>query len=153
MAMIHESLYRTTNFSSINFSNYIQNISSNLLASFRINEALISFSTDLSSVDLILDQAIPCGLMVNELITNTIKYAFPENRKGEIKIKLQEIENIIYLTVEDNGIGLPEDFNIENLESLGLQLVVSLTEQLNGNIEIIKSNGTKFLITFEKAKQ
>ena len=153
MAMIHESLYRTTNFSSINFSNYIQNISSNLLASFRINEALISFSTDLSSVDLILDQAIPCGLMVNELITNTIKYAFPENRKGEIKIKLQEIENIIYLTVQDNGIGLPEDFNIENLESLGLQLVVSLTEQLNGNIEIIKSNGTKFLITFEKAKQ
>jgi two-component sensor histidine kinase len=153
MAMIHESLYRTTNFSSINFSNYIQNISSNLLASFRSNEELISFSTDLSSVDLILDQAIPCGLMVNELITNTIKYAFPDNRKGEIKIKLEEIENVIHLIVEDNGIGLPEDFNIENLESLGLQLVVSLTEQLNGNIEIFKSNGTKFLITFEKAKQ
>jgi two-component sensor histidine kinase len=146
-------LYKTTNFSSINFSNYIQNISSNLLASFRINEDLISFSTDLSSVDLILDQAIPCGLMVNELITNTIKYAFPNDRKGEIKIKLEEIENVIHLIVEDNGIGLPEDFNIENLESLGLQLVVSLTEQLNGNIEIFKSNGTKFLITFEKAKQ
>ena len=124
-----------------------------MLASFRINEELISFSTDLSSVDLILDQAIPCGLMVNELITNTIKYAFPNDRKGEIKIKLEEIENVIHLIVEDNGIGLPEDFNIENLESLGLQLVVSLTEQLNGNIEIFKSNGTKFLITFEKAKQ
>ena len=91
--------------------------------------------------------------MVNELITNTIKYAFPNDRKGEIKIKLEEIENVIHLIVEDNGIGLPEDFNIEKLESLGLQLVVSLTEQLNGNIEIFKSNGTKFLITFEKAKQ
>ncbi|MBI1836948.1 MAG: PAS domain S-box protein [Flavobacteriia bacterium] len=153
MAMIHESLYRTTNFSSINFSNYIYNISSNLLATYRINEENINFKSNLNSVDLILDQAIPCGLMVNELITNAIKYAFPNNLKGEIKISLEEKENTVYLRVEDDGIGLPKDFDIENLESLGLQLVVSLTEQLNGNIEILKEKGTKFLITFEKAKQ
>lgn len=153
MAMIHESLYRTNDFSSINFTEYIYNISSNLMGSYRINEDQIKFSTELSEVDLPLDQAIPCGLIINELMTNAIKYAFPGDRSGQIKIYLNQKENTVYLSVEDDGIGLPEKFDIENLESLGLQLVVSLTEQLNGNLEIEKMNKTKFLITFEKTKQ
>ena len=152
MAMIHESLYKTTNFSSINFTEYIYNISSNLLATYRINEEHVSFKTELDQVELTLDQAIPSGLLVNELITNAIKYAFPDNKiNGVISVRLKEEDNLVSIYVEDNGIGLPDNFDIENLESLGLQLVVSLTEQLNGTLTILEGTGTKFLITFVKA--
>ena len=92
---------------------------------------------------------IPCGLILNELITNAIKYAFPDERAGKIQIEFNEISEDIYvLTVADDGIGLPDDFNIDQTESLGMQLVTSLVKQLNGNLEISGDNGTAFTILF-----
>lgn len=152
MAIIHENLYQTTNFSSINFSDYLTNLTSNLIASYQVNTGKVTLKEDLSKVDLVLDQAIPCGLLVNELITNSLKYAFPDGRSGEITINLTEQKNRINLSIGDDGIGLPADFDILNSDTLGLQLVSTLVEQLDGEIEVDNTKGIKYLITFEKAK-
>jgi PAS domain S-box-containing protein len=152
MAIIHENLYQTTNFSSINFSDYLKNLTSNLIASYQVNTGKVTLREDLSKVDLVLDQAIPCGLLVNELITNSLKYAFPDGRSGEIAIILKEVKNNIHLSISDNGVGLPPEFDILNSDTLGLQLVSTLVEQLDGEIEVDNSEGIKYLITFEKAK-
>lgn len=152
MAIIHENLYRTTNFSSIDFSSYLQNLSANLISSYHVRSGIVHLRTDMDKVELVLDQAIPCGLLVNELITNTIKYAFPTQKEGEIFIGLKDVEGTIILNIEDNGIGLPKDYDILKSDTLGLQLVSTLVEQLDGEINVTSDEGTKYLITFEKAK-
>jgi PAS domain S-box-containing protein len=152
MAIIHENLYRTTNFSSIDFSSYLLNLTTNLISSYHVQSGIIRLQTEMDPIDLVLDQAIPCGLLVNELITNTIKYAFPDKKDGEILIGLKEENNRILLKIEDNGIGLPEGFDISKSDTLGLQLVATLVEQLDGEITVNNFHGTKYLITFEKAK-
>ena len=152
MAMIHENLYRTTNFASINFSGYILNLATNLVSTYRLSEEFVELKYEMEQVDLVLDQAIPCGLLVNELITNAIKYAFPNNRKGIITIELKEKGDNIELLISDNGIGLPDNFIIEESDTLGLQLVLTLVEQLDGQIQLMNSPGTEFLIIFEKTK-
>ncbi|MEN9440125.1 MAG: hypothetical protein RLZ33_201 [Bacteroidota bacterium] len=152
MAIIHENLYRTTNFSSINFSSYLQNLCINLISSYHVYSGVVEFKDEMEHVDLVLDQAIPCGLLVNELITNSIKYAFPTKQAGEITVGLEEKEEKIYLRIEDNGIGLPKDFDMMKTDTLGLQLVSTLVEQLDGEITVRNHQGTKYLITFGKVK-
>jgi PAS domain S-box-containing protein len=153
MATIHENLYLTTNFSSIDFASYLQNLTTKLISSYHITPITINLRTELTSINLLLDQAIPCGLLVNELITNAIKYAFINRSEGEIFIGLKENQGIIELKIEDNGVGLPSNFEIFKSNSLGLQLVSTLVEQLDGEIKILNEKGTKYLITFEKDKQ
>lgn len=152
MAIIHENLYQTTNFSSIDFSSYLENLCSNLIASYHLYSGTVQLHTELQKVELVLDQAIPCGLLVNELITNSLKYAFPEGRSGEIAVQLFEKAGRIHLKIGDNGVGMPEDYDILNSDTLGLQLVSTLVEQLEGEIQVDNSEGIKYLITFEKAK-
>lgn len=152
MAIIHENLYRTTNFSSIDFSSYLQNLCINLISSYHVYSGVVEFKDEMEKVDLVLDQAIPCGLLVNELITNSIKYAFPTKQAGEITVGLVEKEDVIYLRIEDNGIGLPKDFDMMKTDTLGLQLVSTLVEQLDGEITVGNHQGTKYLITFGKVK-
>ncbi len=152
MAIIHENLYQTTNFSSINFSDYLMNLTGNLISSYRIHSGYIELRTDMDKVELILDQAIPCGLLVNELITNALKYAFPNDASGEIFVGLKEKNGRILLEIRDNGVGLPKEFDILSSDTLGLQLVTTLVEQLDGEIKFDSSKGIKYLITFEKAK-
>ena len=101
-------------------------------------------------VKLALDQAIPCGLILNELISNSLKYAYPDDGVGKIKIQVTEKKNMMQFVVEDFGIGLPKDFDVENSDSLGLSLVYTLVEQLDGQLILKTDGGTKFLITFEK---
>jgi len=151
MAVIHENLYRTEDFSSINFSNYLQNLLGNLVASYRINEEVV-LVTELEDVDLILDQAIPCGLLVNELITNALKYAWKQGEKGTITIHLSQKKNIIHLYIFDDGVGLPFNFKDNKPETLGLQLVETLLEQLDGELDVENENGTKYFIKFENSK-
>lgn len=150
MAIIHEDLYRTTNFSSIDFAGYILNLATNLVSLYRLSEEKVELQYDLESIDLVLDQAVPCGLLVNELIANAIKYAFPNNSKGIIYIGLKKVEGIVHLTIKDNGVGLPKDFKIETSDTLGLQLVLTLVEQLDGEMVLTSKEGTEFLIKFEK---
>ncbi len=152
MAIIHENLYHTANFSSINFSNYLTNLSMNLVTSYQINKNPIALKTDFDPVELVLDQAIPCGLIINELITNALKYAYLEGEEGEIFVSLKQNGSEVTIYVKDDGVGLPPDFKYEESDSLGLQLVATLIDQLDGKLIVDSSKGTEFNITFEKQK-
>lgn len=152
MAIIHENLYRTTNFSSIDFAGYIKNLVINLSALYQREDYKIDIVYDLQQVEISLDQAVPSGLIMNELITNSLKYAFIERqvKKNQLTISMKEKEGIIYLRVKDNGIGLPANFEIGKTDTLGLQLVATLIEQLDASLEYKINDGTDFLISFEK---
>jgi len=149
MSYIHESLYQTNNFSSINFKDYIENLINNLIYSYQVGGNIIVVK-EIESIDLSLDQAIPCGLILNEIITNALKYAYLPGEKGKINIIIKENNTNIELTVQDFGIGLPKNFNIETSESLGLSLVHTLVDQIDGELIVKSDGGTKFLIIFEK---
>ena len=151
MAIIHENLYRTENFSSITFSEYIDNLTSNLISSYRINTEVV-LKKELEDVQIVLDQAIPCGLILNEIITNSLKYAWDVTEKGTIFISLKEINEVVFIEISDDGIGLPFDFKNPTTDTLGLQLVSTLIDQLDGEINVDTQNGTKYLINFDKIK-
>lgn len=152
MSFIHENLYQTDKFSSLDFSEYIFNLSNNLVHSYQIFDNLVEIKYDMDQVNLSLDQAIPCGLIVNELVSNALKYAFPDRIKGELLIQLKKRKNKIELVIGDNGIGLPKDLDIENTDTLGLQLVLTLIDQLDAVVDVKREDGTKYLITFELLK-
>ncbi|HXU28503.1 MAG TPA: PAS domain S-box protein [Bacteroidia bacterium] len=149
MAFIHESLYQTKDFSQINFSEYITNLVKNLFYSYDANQQKIKANFDVDTIFLNLDTSIPCGLIVNELVSNAFKYAFADGSQGFISVKLKDIgNNKIKMLVADNGKGMPANIDFKNTESLGLQLVNILTEQINGTITLDKTNGTSFEIIF-----
>lgn len=151
MAYLHESLYQNKNFSFINFSDYLINLSKNLVHSYYLSDSLVDLKLEVDDVQLNLDQAIPCGLMVNELLTNAIKYAFPEKRSdARITIRVSEKNGKVEITVGDNGVGLPKGFDVNKTNSLGLQLVSTLTEQLDGKLSVNNDKGAKIVITFKK---
>jgi PAS domain S-box-containing protein len=154
MALIHEELYKGGGFETLNFSSYIEELTKSLLQSYSIGNIDISLNIDLvENAFFDMDNAIPLGIIVNELVSNSFKHAFPGRDKGEIQIKLQREEgedcsSTFVLSVSDNGVGIPENLDIEDLESLGLQLVTSLVDQLDGELELKRNNGTEFTIRF-----
>ena len=148
MALVHEQLYLSQNLAQVDSASYIKHLASNLFSSYNINTDAIKFKINIDKILLFVNTAITCGLIINELISNALKYAFPEGRSGEIKINFQSSRGEIIITVSDNGIGLPENVNLQKTESLGLQIVLALTKQLQGKIEIGRSKGTEFRITF-----
>ncbi len=150
MSFIHESLYKSKDFREVNFAEYITNLSNNVFHTFITDNRNVKLQLELDTINLNLDQAIPCGLIINELITNAMKYAFVNEEKGILDVKLREKNGKINIYIEDNGIGLPKNFNVEEAESLGLQLVYTLIEQLEGTISLKEDRGTKYLITFVK---
>ncbi|AKB81566.1 sensory transduction histidine kinase [Methanosarcina barkeri 3] len=162
MALIHEELYRGKELDKLNFSPYIEELASTLFHTYRLGNTSISLSMDLED-DLFfdIDTAVPLGIIVNELVSNSLKHAFSDRERGEIRIKLHrekttgfEIENreststSFILTISDNGVGIPENLNIEDLDSLGMQLVTSLVDQLDGELELKRDGGTEFTIRF-----
>jgi PAS domain S-box-containing protein len=151
MAFIHESLYQNKDFAQIKFSEYVVNLSNSLLQSYKLNNKLIDLKLEIDEIFINLDESIPCGLIINELVSNALKYAFSEKEKGEIEIKVKNKGKSLYLSVADNGKGLPDNFKIEETPSLGLQLVSSLCEQLNATLKITtkQNKGTCFEIEFE----
>ena len=150
MAFIHESLYQTKNFSGLDLADYIEGLARNLLMSHSLH-GRVALVTDLRPVDLGLDQAIPCGLILNELISNALKHAFPESGGGTIQLSLSLEGNEVRLRVGDDGVGMPEGFDIEADANLGLQLVSTLVDQLDGSLEPTPGPGAGYLITFERA--
>jgi len=151
MSFIHESLYRTKDFNSIDFSEYIERLANNMVYSYQYSKNRIALKLEIEEVFLSLDISIPCGLIINELLSNALKYAFLENQKGEIYISVKELnDSKIQIKVEDNGVGFPEDLDINKVESLGMLLVNTLVEQIDGDIEIRSKEGTKYLITFDR---
>ena len=153
MAMIHENLYQTENIARINFDEYIQKLVSELFNSYKTDVSLITHEMDLCEVSLDIDTAIPCGLILNELVTNSIKHAFPISKNeenGVINVKLsKETENMVEIVVSDNGVGFPENIDFQNSPSLGLKLVNNLVIQINGEMELKNNNGAEFRIKFK----
>ncbi|MEE8624961.1 MAG: histidine kinase dimerization/phosphoacceptor domain -containing protein, partial [Acidiferrobacterales bacterium] len=149
MALIHEKLYESEGLTGIDFAEYIRNLTAYLFRLYEVNAKAISLKIDAEKVFLDVSTAISCGLILTELLSNALKYAFPAGREGEIFIDLRSHSNErIKLSVSDNGIGLPKDLDFRNTDSLGLQLVCALTDQLRGTIELERSAGTAFVITF-----
>lgn len=151
MAKVHERLYQSNDLSSIKFAEYGMSLLNDLFSSHRASPG-IRLRVDIEDVSFNMETAIPCGLIINELVSNSLKYAFP-NGAGEIYVSLMHYEeNKFLLTISDNGIGLPEDIDFKNTESLGFRLTNNLTQQLEGEIELDRSKGSKFIIVFEELK-
>jgi PAS domain S-box-containing protein len=150
MAFIHEALYQNKQFAEIPFDEYLIMLVKNLFHSYSIDHAHVRLNFDVERVFLNIDTSIPCGLIVNELVSNAFKYAFPGKKQGFIFISLKKQNDDVTLIIKDNGIGLANEIDFRNTESLGLQLVVTLVEQIGGQIKLDSSNGTKFEITFKQ---
>lgn len=154
MSLVHEKLYRSKDLTQIDFNDYIRDLIKGLFQSYGANKGNIALNIHVKTISLGIDFAIPCGLIINELVTNSLKHAFPDGRKGEIKTVLRSIdENMIELIVGDNGIGIPEDLDFKKTKTLGLHLVTMLAEnQLHGDINLNRSKGTEFIIKFKEVK-
>lgn len=151
MALIHDKLFNSTDLSRINFREYIRGLVSHLFNSYHIVSSKIKLEIAVKIPTLSINTAIYCGMIINELVSNSLKHAFPENQYGLILIKIEPADaGKFVLVVKDNGIGLPDDFRLDNINSLGLQLVNNLTEQLNGETEFFNDNGAIFQLTFEQ---
>jgi PAS domain S-box-containing protein len=162
MSLVHEGLYQSKDLARINFAEYIQKLTASLFHAFGINP-YVDLDVEIEDVYLGVDTAIPCGLIINELVSNALKYAFPAGRQGKVWISLVDgsprhitaktaLPKTYTLTVRDNGIGFPGELNFGSTETLGLQLVNILTKQLNGSIQMDVEAGTTFTISFVERK-
>lgn len=171
MALIHEELYKGGELDTLDLSSYFKKLIENLFLTYRLGNNDISLKLNLEeNLFFDMDNAVPLGIIVNELVSNSLKHAFTKRDKGEISIKFYR-ENIgdcrknieesknercksasFILNISDNGVGIPENINFENLDTLGLQLISSLVEQLDGELELKRNNGTEFTITFTVAE-
>jgi PAS domain S-box-containing protein len=165
MALIHEELYKGGGFETLNFSSYIQELANNLFQTYRLGNADISLNIDLEeNISFDMDTAVPLGMIVNELVSNSLKHAFIGREEGEVRIKLHRDKSTEFeskdsestntstgftLTISDNGVGIPENLDTEELDSLGMQLVASLVDQLDGELELKRNNGTEFTVRFK----
>ncbi len=149
IAIVHEQLYQSRNLAEIDVGHYIHNLANHLFRTFLIDPGMVKMQIAVDDLALHIDQAIPCSLIINELVSNSLKYAFPENRRGTINVTIQPSEaGQIKLLVSDDGVGLPANIDFKNTASLGLQLVMTFVEQLNGKISLASGKGTTFSITF-----
>jgi PAS domain S-box-containing protein len=149
MALIHEKLYQTEDFTRINFAEYIRSLTVHLFHTYQVNSNIVKMKIEMEEVFLDINRAIPCGLIINELVSNSLKYAFPDNKKGEVCIKLSSNrQKKTKIIVSDSGIGLPKSVNLLEPETLGLQLVSDLIAQIEGTVRLERAKGTAFHISF-----
>ncbi len=155
MSLIHKKLYISSDLEQVDAADYIQSLATSLLTTYQVSPGAIALHVDVEPVILSLDQGIPCGLIINELVSNALKYAFPTHQPGEIRIQLRQIGHELELIIQDNGIGLPDHLDLTHIQSLGLSLVYALsTEQLEGSLTVDRRQGTTFKIKFlESASQ
>ena len=150
MALIHQNLYSKENLTGINVKTYLEKLCLELVSTYKIDESKISLVTEIEDIDLDIDTIVPLGLIINELITNALKYAFPNDKMGEIKITLREVGKELQLIITDDGIGLPADFQQKN--SFGYKLITTLNEQMDGRMEQHGENGTSVTMHFKDYK-
>ena len=152
MSLVHEKLYQSDLMATIDFAEYLRSLAERLISSYSVFDN-IQLHLDTAPLMLSINTAIPCGLIVNEILTNSIKYAFPHERKGDIFIKLDVADAKIFLKISDNGIGLPADIDFKKIKSLGLKLIQILIDQIDGNMEITSDNGTSFSLSFSESEE
>ncbi|MBF0474061.1 MAG: sensor histidine kinase, partial [Nitrospirae bacterium] len=152
MALLHETLYQSGDLSRLHFKNYWAEMLTNLFATFKIQSSIVKITTDIENIYLDMDTAISCSLALNELISNSLKYAFPNGIEGELFLSFHaDGDDQFKIVLKDNGIGLPEGIDIMTTHSLGLQLVHDLiVKKLKGSIDIIRDNGTTYNIIIKK---
>jgi len=148
MALVHEELYRSNDLADINMDSYVRKLTANLFFAYQSATTRVALDIDVRDVYLPVDTAIPCGLIINELISNSLKYAFKKRQKGLVTVRFDHDGPAYSLVVSDDGVGLPKDLDIENTESLGLQLVGTLAKQLRGAIDVDRAKGTSFTLEF-----
>ncbi len=150
MALIHEKLYRSTDLKRINFGEYIKTLSTDLFRTYVGDPSRVRLNIDVEDVMLDINTSIPLGLILNELVSNSLKHAFPDERTGEINVVFTLTNDEYQLKVSDTGIGFPPDLDYRNTDSLGMQLVTSLTSQIDGELELDTTKGTEFSIKFKE---
>ena len=153
MSLVHEKLYQSEKLSTIKLDEYINDLTQLLVHTFRISSDKVNIVCDLQPIPALIDIAIPCGLIINELVSNAIKYAFPGKRTGTIKIELHpKDDGFISLRVSDNGIGVPPDFDFRSGKTIGLQTVAEITElQLQGTMDIERGTGFSCCVQFKNS--
>jgi len=147
MALIHKMLYQSTDLKCIDFGDYIKTLTTELFRTYVTGDN-IQLNMQVGKILLDINTAIPLGLIVNELISNSLKHAFPDNTQGEITVKFRKEGDEFHFTVADTGVGFPEDLDFTKTRSLGMRLVNTLVDQMNGTIELDRTKGTCFLIRF-----
>jgi PAS domain S-box-containing protein len=149
MSLVHERLYQSSDLAQIDFAGYVRDVTNHLLRSYQNGRHPVRLKVDVEPVSLNIDTAIPCALIINELVSNSLKYAFPNGQPGEIQVSMNHTDtNDLNLRISDNGVGFPETLFWRNTDSLGLQLVRNLTDQLNGSIKCHLQQGAQFDIRF-----
>jgi PAS domain S-box-containing protein len=148
MSLIHESLYQSEDLSKINLERYIRKLINQLIISFRDDNKNIKTILDIDNISFNINKTIPLGLLINEIVSNSFKYAFLNMTEGKISVFLKKKGESYTLTISDNGVSMPEDLDIENTNSLGLHLVNALISQLHGKLELNRKNGTSFEVEF-----
>ncbi len=153
IAILHEKLYQSDDLAKIKFDEYVKILAEDLLYFYELDDSNIKMIIDIKEVLLNIETAIPCGLIIAEMVANSLKYAFPNKKGGEIKIELHsDDKNRFNLIVSDNGVGIPVDVDPENTDTFGMQLIKYLTKQLKGTMELDRSHGTKFKLLFNELK-
>ena len=151
MALIHEELYQARDLARVDFGAYIENLVKNLFGSYSADKSRVTLDLDIDHTEMVVDTAIPCGLILNELISNCLKHAFPDGKSGRVRVVFHELDDKEYeLVVSDDGVGLPLEMDITRTDSLGMQLVFLIVEQLKGKIEVSREGGTGFHILFRE---
>jgi PAS domain S-box-containing protein len=149
MALVHETLYRSDDLARVDLSRYLEELCGYLFRSYGVDSALVRLELDVEPVTVSLDKTIPCGLLVNEIVSNSLKYAFPNTRSGTVAVGAHtRPDGHLTLTLTDDGVGLPAEIVVDRTPTLGLQLVNILTEQLGGQLTVERSPGTRFVISF-----
>jgi PAS domain S-box-containing protein len=149
MAQIHEMLYQSADYARVPFAKYARDLTARILSASGISPGTVALHFELEDLSLPVDRAIPCGLILNELVANSLKHAFPNAARGTIRVELRSApDRSVFLSVSDDGIGISPALDLEHLSSLGAQLVMTLVEQLEGHLEIIRLPGSTFRITF-----
>jgi two-component sensor histidine kinase/DNA-binding NarL/FixJ family response regulator len=150
IALVHEKLYQTTDIARIDFAGYLESLTSHLCGSYMHGPEQISLKIDVGNVALVIDKAIPCGLIINELLSNSLTHAFPESGKGNIAIRFHaDDQGVVTLMVADDGVGLPPGMDFRDSKTMGLQLVNMMTKQLQGEISLLSEGGASFTIRFK----
>lgn len=148
MALVHENLYRLGNFARVPMREHLESVCAHLLRAYSQQAGAVRLETDMDDLKLDLDRAVPCGLIVNELVSNALKHAFPGGRGGVLSVGLASDGRDCRLSVRDDGVGLPEGYDPDRMDTVGFELVADLTSQLHGNLKYSSRTGTEFIVTF-----
>jgi two-component sensor histidine kinase len=150
MSLVHEKLYRSLSLSHIDFADYTRFLTTQLFSFYGMDTRKVAMEFSLGKIMVDIVIAVPLGLLMNELISNALRHAFPQGRQGTISISGEDDGSLITLVIRDNGIGIPEDFDWKDTKSLGMRLINSLVDQVDGTITLDRQNGTAFTITLKR---